>query len=510
VAFYKKGIPMELHYLRLLRRWLWLFALATIIASVSAFLIVRGQPTVYEASTRMIVGSAIDSPNPDLNTLRASGQLLQTYAELPTTRPFLQAIIDELDLDVSPNDLMEMLTITANEETQILTARATSRDPETAVAVANAVANRLVAVSPSGTGEATDLTEEMLAQAAKLEQDVIAIEAQIEELQAQLDVTVDIDRQRLLLDQIAEERNRLADTNRTLAQLYDTLLQPVTNKVTIIEPAVEAVPSDPQTMLIVLVAGLTGLILSLSAVFAMEYFSNTIETADDLAQMDVPVLGTIMEDPLLSAQRGQLTARELPKSQAAEMYRMLGTKVLVLAESDNSQSILLTSTRREDISGLAANLAVVLAQAGPRVILVDADFHHSSVGNAFEAGSGLGLTEALSGPSDRIVLTPIEGVPGLSILPTGQVTDDAFSLLASRKMVNLLNTLKQQADIILVVAPPLSIVAEGLLLASYVDGAIPVASSGKTRQADIQNVVANLRSVGAEVIGIALQRSGRR
>ena len=88
-------------FLNVVRRYSWLFVLAAVVASLITFFVYSQQPRLFEAKTRLLVGPTVDSPSPDLNALRIGGQLMQTYADLVTTRPFLESINNKLDQKIN-------------------------------------------------------------------------------------------------------------------------------------------------------------------------------------------------------------------------------------------------------------------------------------------------------------------------------------------------------------------------------------------------------------------------
>ncbi len=178
---------MEQFLLNFIRRWLWLLGLATLIAGATAYWVSAQEPNIYEGKARLIVGPGVDSLNPDLDALRTGGKLLQTYAELATTRPVLQAVIDDNKLDTTPDRLKAQIKVTSNEETQILTIRAEDQDPSQAAAIANTVADILVRISPLGAdGRELQLNDQMRNQAAILEESISSTQARITQLEADL------------------------------------------------------------------------------------------------------------------------------------------------------------------------------------------------------------------------------------------------------------------------------------------------------------------------------------
>ena len=148
---------MEKRYLQLIRRWWWVLVIAPLITGGIAYFIFKDKPPIYQAETRLLIGPGIDTPDPDLNALRAGGQLMQTYAELSSTGPFLQEIIDELDLQVTPLQLSKRIEVRSSAETQIMRITVQHEDPRLAVSIANVAAETLVGMSPTGSGSPTAL-----------------------------------------------------------------------------------------------------------------------------------------------------------------------------------------------------------------------------------------------------------------------------------------------------------------------------------------------------------------
>ncbi|HZD10741.1 MAG TPA: hypothetical protein VE553_05300 [Candidatus Binatia bacterium] len=498
--------------IRIARRWWWLVLLAAIAAGVASYWVSQGNTDVYEASSRLIIGPGVDSPNPSLDDLRAGGHLLATYAELPATNPILQGVIDRLGLDLSPIDLREMIEVRASEETQILTIYVRAPDAGDAMRIANEVAQALVDISPSAEGTATSaVSEQIRAQAEQLEESIPLIEERISALEGELQSAEDIDSRRLVADRLGQEQGRLTDTNRTLANLYESLQSTTTNQVKIIEPANTAIPVASLLWLKVGIGVLLGVVLSLMGIFGYEYLSDNVDTVQDGSLVEgVPVLGRLApHGPLGQTGRERLVVEYAPESQAAEDYRMMAIKLLFAGAGKQApRSILLSSVDPLVDVGLgAANLAVVLAETGKRVILVDSNLHRPSIGQYFDVVHRCGLTDVLTGECQAQDMATIDWVPGLSVLPSGSVTYDAFVLLASPRMTNLVEQLEQQADIVLIAGSTISSFAHSLFMASRVGGVILLAEAGKTRRKALASAAQSLRSVEAHVIGAILQKS---
>lgn len=134
-------------YLSVARRWWWTLVVATWVAGLSGYLVASQVPPTYEARTQLLVGPI----NTDINTLKASGQLVQTYAELVTSQPRLEAVLAELGLPLTAGELRLATRATANDVTRVLTIRVQYSDPKIAADLANTLAGRLMELTSQGT-----------------------------------------------------------------------------------------------------------------------------------------------------------------------------------------------------------------------------------------------------------------------------------------------------------------------------------------------------------------------
>lgn len=516
------------HIALIIRQWWWLVILTALGAGIITYIASVRQPAVYRASVRLIVGPGIDSPSPDLNDLRAGAQLMQTYAELPQTGPFLQAVIDELNLSVEPGTLADSMNITTNSETQILTVDVNASNPTDAVRIANAVAANLVRISPSGgSSPAGLLNQRMQQQANQVAASILVIEERIDTLEEQLANATSIEQQAAISAELSQERERLSATHSTLAALYGSIQEAATNQVKIIEPAGAAQPVLSMLWLKVAIGLVSGLIGSLGLVLAYEYFVDTIDTTEELGRAvagssgNLPVLGSIARhQPLYGKGPDRLVVAALPNSPAAENYRTLGIKLGFAQRParphEPGRSVLLTSlAANHDVGEIAANLAVVLAQTGNRVVLVDANLYHPSIDDHFIKPDQLGLhtrcglAEVLERKCQQPDLFAVESPTGLFVLPTGDIEESTSRYLASPRMVGLLHDLEERADIVLIAGAPLSSYADSLFLASRVDSVILAGRTGITRRKAVQEAVQSLNSVGAKILGAILHDSRR-
>ena len=360
---------MEQLDLRFVRRWLWLLILLPLLMAVSTYFIIERQPQIYVASSRLIIGPGVDGLNPGLDDLRAGSQLMRTYAELARTRPVLGEVIASAGLPFNPETLESNLEIAVDEEAQILTVQVEDGDPLRATTIANTLAEVLLRLSPSG-GEspAALLNEQMLSQASDIEVGILEIQGRIELLESDLDSATSAEEQVEFMDQLGQERTRLANARNTLALLYNSLRDSPTNQVRIIESASPGLQTSRFDSLIIFLAALVGVGLALGIGLTFERFDDTVRSAGELeATSGLPVLGVVAsqaEERNESAIR-PTAPRELLRTPASEGFRMLGTKLPFSGEAPTLRSLAISSVDRSLDSGeLATNLAVVLSQTG--------------------------------------------------------------------------------------------------------------------------------------------------
>jgi tyrosine-protein kinase len=142
-------------YLAVARRWWWTLIVAAWIAGLTGYLVATTIPPTYESQVKVLVGPL----NTDTDTLRASGFLVQTYAQYVTTREVLSSTIQELGLDLAPEDLAAATRATANDVTRILTIRVQADDPQTATDLANTIATELEQLTSQGLSRPEGLTQ---------------------------------------------------------------------------------------------------------------------------------------------------------------------------------------------------------------------------------------------------------------------------------------------------------------------------------------------------------------
>lgn len=202
-----------------------------------------------------------------------------------------------------------------------------------------------------------------------------------------------------------------------------------------------------------------------------------------------------------------ITLRD-PASAAAEAYRTLRTNIQFSSLDKPIHTLLVTSTAPDEgKSTTLANLAVTMAQAEQRVLLVDCDLRRPSLHQLFGVSNEQGLTSAILEQGEAPLPIQPTAVPGLSLLPSGPLPPRPADLLGSRRMEALIARLRAEADIVLFDTPPVVAVTDAAVLATRMDGVLLVLQAGRTRRDRAREARQKLEKVKANIIGVVLNNA---
>ena len=203
----------------------------------------------------------------------------------------------------------------------------------------------------------------------------------------------------------------------------------------------------------------------------------------------------------------KLIVHEQPKSPTAEAYRTLRTNLQFAKVDGELKTIMFTSAGPgEGKSTTIANTAVAMAQSGKKVILLDCDLR-KSVQHKIFGKQNHGLTNILVenlNIADQIQET---GIENLRLLTSGPIPPNPSELMGSRKMSELLEVLKKEADIVLIDSPPVVAVTDASVLASQVDGCTLVLDSGTVRPEMAQRAKELITAANGKILGVILNRA---
>lgn len=202
-----------------------------------------------------------------------------------------------------------------------------------------------------------------------------------------------------------------------------------------------------------------------------------------------------------------LITQRHPRSAVAEAYRTLRTNLGFASVDHACRSILVTSPGPEHgKSTTAANLAIVLAQAGQKVLLADCDLRKPDIHRLFSLDNAAGLTNTLIQGRDPVELAHPGPVKNLTVLTSGPVPPNPAELLGSDRVRSLWPQLLERFDSVIIDTPPVLAVTDSVLLSRQIDGVILVVSAGVSRVEVIQQAKEQLAKASARIIGVVLNK----
>jgi succinoglycan biosynthesis transport protein ExoP len=502
-------------YLAIVWKWLWLIVLSTAIAAIPTFMTSRSAPPIYQTTTTIMVGQTIESPNPTSQDIWTAQSLAETYVQLVRRQTILEGAINALGLDMNWRALVGRVSVSLIEGTQLLEITVLDTDPQRAKVIADEIANQLILQSPTAPERAQREQRRAFVeeQIADLEAKIKAAQEQVTELEQGLTTAFSA---RQIQDTRAQIQALEAQINIWQGN-YASLLAftesgPI-NYLTIVEPAaVPNVPIRSRSHSNVLLAAAVGLILAVGAAFLLEYLDDTVKSPEDISKtLGLTTLGAITRIGGDTYPEKLITIKH-PRSIIAEAYRILRTNIQFSAIDKPLKTILVSSpSPAEGKSVTIANLAVVMAQAGARVVIVDSDLRRPVMHRIFNLTNKEGLTNVLL--QDRPL---VDGylqsteVENLQVLTTGPLPPNPSELLGSQKMTDLIENLKEGADVVLLDSPPALPVTDAAVLSSKSDGVLIITDAGNTRRDTARRAKEDLMRVGANVLGVVLNKLSMR
>jgi capsular exopolysaccharide synthesis family protein len=337
----------------------------------------------------------------------------------------------------------------------------------------------------------------------------------VETLRDMVSVSVVRDTQLLRLSTESDDPAQATVLANTIAEAFidqndmTDLSRP--GSVSVVELAtVPTSPVNPQVAFNVALGLLAGLLVAAGLVLLMDYLDDTVKSEQDVERVaGLTTLGTVARFGRRKSH--QPVSGYGSRSPAAEAYRAIRTSVQFATMDRPGRVLLVTSPNAGDGKSItAANLAVTMASAGKRVVLVDGDLRKPTQHQIFNLENSVGLTSALlSGNGTRSCIEP-SGFDNLSVLTSGPLPPNPSELLSSPRMRDLVEALRREADAVVVDSPPALVVTDATLLAALADGTILVAEAGRTRSAALRQAVDGLSRATDRLLGVVLNKISRR
>jgi len=422
-----------------------MIVICPIVAALAAGVVSLVLPPVYEAHVALLVRPAqpLATTDPNVAALNVD-QISRTYAALMTERPLLVSVSSQLGLTIRPEDLAKEIIVTPQPNTQILDVAVRDTDR----ALARDLANQLVAA-------------------------LVAEVKQFQQQEAQL------------------PNSRSGDD------------------LVVVSPAVlPDRPVSPNRTLNVAIAFAAGLVVAAGIAFLLDYLDQSIKSDEELTErVGLIAVGHVAFLPAGQGKRGELVTLDA-QSHASEAYKALRTSLLYSAIDHELKVIVVTSAEQgEGKSRTAANLAVALAHAENKTLLIDADFRRPSQHRIFGRIRNVGLSNLiLKDINETEAITSVEAVPNLWLLSSGPTPPNPSELLGSSRMKELIARLSEHFAYMVVDTPPLNAVTDASILAASASGTILVVEQGRTTFPALKRAKQTLDRVGAHVIGAVMNK----
>jgi polysaccharide biosynthesis transport protein len=379
----------------------------------------------------------------------------------------------------------------------------------------------------------------------ELNQQLLAIQEDIKTEMARLAEKYDreyraaLERERLLREALDRQKNEANKLNESAIEysslkrevesnreLYESLLQKSkeagvmtglrSSNIQIVDPAsVSLTPVKPNIPHNLIFSLLMGLVAGVSIAFIAESLDKAVHSSDQVQlATSLPLLAVIPAEldsnrlmaSGVHARSARLAVISRPRSEIAEAYRALRTAILFSRESTSSKVLVVTSALpQEGKTTTSVNLAVVLAQQGARVLLIEGDMRRGRICRLLNVPSETGLSTILEPPNGvQSAIRSVPGVPNLHVLPAGPLVHYPSELLGSPEMKALLSKLRHEFDHIIIDTPPVLTVTDAVIAAAMADATLLVTRAGLTSKTDLRRVCDMLEQVDARLIGVVL------
>ena len=435
---------------RVLRARWRIALLCLLLAVLGAGIVTSLMPRQYTSDVTLYVSLQGQAGGADAayQASQLAKERVVSYAPLLRDERITQPVIDQLHLATTAPDLAKRITVTVQPDTVVLSAAVTETSPQAAAAIANALAQQFV-------GLVNDLEQPIGSASPGAPGQPAPAPAKI--------------------------------------------------GVQIIRPATAiAKPVSPNPVFNLALGATLGLLLGVGAAFLRNARDTTVRSPRRVEELTgAPVLSSVVSDR--DSRRHPVTLGAHPGSLQVEAYRKLRTNLQFLEPGKPHRVIVVTSaTVGEGKSTTACNLALALADAGNRVVLIDVNLRRPQVEQYLQINPTAGVVNVLAGriPLRRAVGRWVEG--GLDVLTAGPVPFNPSELLASRATAALLDEVRHHYDFVILDTPALLPVTDAATVAARADGVVLVVRYGRTVEEQVSAAVAALDAVKAPLLGVVL------
>lgn len=426
-----------------IRRWFLLILLFVIIGCVSAVIYNYGAPIKYRSETTLYVQPQVNSNEVDYQGILTNQKMVKTYAQIIKSRNIVNQVIEKSGENLSYGELLGDLTVTSQDDTQIISIVVKTTDKDLSMRLANLFA-----------------------------------ETFIEEIKKTMDIT---------------------------------------NIKVIDEAIVNPTPVEPRTRLNYIFGLVGGLFVGLVLSFLFESMDNKIKTHEDVKKyLKIKTLGIIPDNSIdneidkkryVKPNEVNIKIINEPTSIVSESIRMLRTNLNFM----DLKLINITSTMpSEGKSEVITNLAASFAMLDKKVLIVDCDLRKPKIHKNFGIFRRQGVSDVVLSKGEidykDVVQKYCDDKISIDILTAGSKVSNPSELINSNSFANLLKTLKEDYDLVLVDCPPISSLTDGVLVSKIADGTVYVIESDRTDYQVVSSCIEELQSNRAFILGIVLTK----
>ncbi len=511
-------------YLAAIRKRPWAVMLPIVLALALGWFYLSNRPVEFTAQARVLV-----QPTPVASTNNALVKpVLEREREVLDSLPIAEAVytaspsIRAADDISEPLSLLKILEVEFQPDSDVLRLLVTGNDPEFVRDVANGFAQEYVDQRVGAANERWESEIEVLQRTVDtLDVQIAEVDDELALLRTRLaDLESDAANERTAVNSQITALNQRRSSDITSLRQAEQAIAAVRTEQAVTAPPAEVLelaqtPQAPIGIgdgLTYTGAGLVGLLLGVAMALILDRLDNRASDRESVERAlgagvlaSVPNLGARLARGAGLVMRGE---SKTGKAQAArEAYRRLRSSLQFLTSTQDTQAVIFTSSSPgEGKSTTAANLALALAQAGERVVLISADMRRPSLERYFGVDSASGLSNWLSNPTDDVELPTIEVEPNLFLIPAGPTPANPGEMLGSPSFQVLIDTLRSQTDVILIDTPPILNTADAMAAASAADGIVAVVDARHTSQGDLQQLRIDADRVGARLLGAVLNK----
>ncbi|MDD3839711.1 MAG: polysaccharide biosynthesis tyrosine autokinase [Clostridia bacterium] len=429
-------------YLRIIKKWIRVILFITILSiAASAILSFFILDKIYTASTTIIINR--NDENISLGNVITDQKELNTYINVIKSDRVLIDVMRQLNFEIPIEKMRKRVSVNPEGETGLIRIKAESVSPKMASSIANTTAQVF-----------------------------------------------------------KEHANRI---------IY-------TDNIKIVDKArIPEIYDRPNPFLNILIACAAGVMFGTLISFVYEHLDNSVEDPYALqSRFNIPLIGIVPDyylkgkiyriNPLSFMMKNNLPPKKmLTDAAATEAFKIIRTNILSLSSAGNNKVFVVTSPEKlEGKSTIAVNLAIVMAQIGKKVLLMDCNFRKPELCSVFNIASKRGITDILNEAVEYRGLYNIVDVPNLHVMPSGTKTFYPSELLLSDKMANLMEKVKADYDAVLIDTPPAVLFTDAAILSKKADAVIMVVRHRNTNIDLFKRALHHLKAVNSNIVGVVV------